>query len=188
MSRGHQEWIGPLVSRALKVSGLSPAHLTRVGATVGPGSFTGLRVGLAFARAFALARNIDCVGVTTLEVLAGEGEDEGLVVAVIPSRDDFHYVQLFRDGAPVTAPDMLRPADIAARIIEVGGGAPALLIGPQVEDLKNVAPRAAVVVRPHVSGTALHQKIRTMEYNAPPRPLYLRPPDARTLDERRSHG
>jgi tRNA threonylcarbamoyladenosine biosynthesis protein TsaB len=73
MQRGHQERLAPMVEAAMGfVDGAFDA-LDRIGVTVGPGSFTGLRVGLAFAKAMSLALDIPCVGVNSLEALASGG-------------------------------------------------------------------------------------------------------------------
>lgn len=188
MERGHQEAIAPLVRKALIDCYVRPSDVTRIGATVGPGSFTGLRVGLAFVRAFAISRDIECAGVSTLEALAFEARADGLVLAAIRSRGDLFYVQLFRDGAATTAPDVLSWNEIAARLMEVGGGDAVVMIGPDVEDLTDLAPSSTALIRSHVNGDALHRLISGATVGAPPRPLYMRAPDARTLAERQADG
>ena len=188
MDRGHQEQIAPLVRQSLIESDIRISEITRIGATVGPGSFTGLRVGLAFVRAFAMARGIECVGVTTLEALASEASPQGLVLTAIRCRGDLYYVQLYRDGAPAMAPDVLGLHEIAARIVEVGAGDPVTLVGPEVEGLLDFAPASTALVRTHVTGAVLHRKISAAAPGATPRPLYMRPPDARTLVERQARG
>src|SRR4249919_474450 len=70
MKRGHAEALMPLVARVMKASGVAFAELDRIAATAGPGSFTGLRVGLSAARGIALAANKPVVGVTTLTAFA----------------------------------------------------------------------------------------------------------------------
>ena len=175
-----------MVRQALVESEIRIPEITRIGATIGPGSFTGLRVGLAFVRAFAIARSSECVGVTTLEALASEAPAKGLILTAIRSRGDLHYVQLDRDGAPAMAPDVLGPDEIAARIMEVGGGDPVTLVGPEVEGLLDLAPASTALVRAHVTGAVLHRKISAAATGATPRPLYMRAPDARTLAERQA--
>lgn len=71
MTRGHQERIGPLVAEAFAQSGILPAQLERIGVTLGPGSFTGLRVGLSFAKGLASGLSVPLHGFSTLEALAG---------------------------------------------------------------------------------------------------------------------
>ena len=77
--------------------------------------------------------------------------------------------------------------DIAARIIEIGGGDSVTLIGPEVEDLLDLAPASSALVRAHVTGAVLHRTMCAAAIGAPPRPLYMRAPDARTLAERRAY-
>src|SRR3979490_2165233 len=70
MKRGHAEALMPLIARVMKESGIAFASLDRIAVTTGPGSFTGLRVGLSAARGLALAANKPAVGVTTLTAYA----------------------------------------------------------------------------------------------------------------------
>src|SRR5215204_4969488 len=77
MARGHQERLAPMAEAVMREAGLSFDRLERVGVTVGPGSFTGLRVGVAFAKGLASALAIPAEGVGTQEELAAQGE--GLV-------------------------------------------------------------------------------------------------------------
>jgi tRNA threonylcarbamoyl adenosine modification protein YeaZ len=81
MTRGHQERIGIIARETAAEAGVAFSDLARIGVTVGPGSFTGLRVGLAFAKGLATALSIPCVGVNTLESLA-YGQ-KGFVAAVL---------------------------------------------------------------------------------------------------------
>src|SRR5580693_8596370 len=70
MKRGHAEALMPLIARVIKQAGIGFAALDRIAVTTGPGSFTGLRVGLSAARGIALAANKPVVGVTTLTAYA----------------------------------------------------------------------------------------------------------------------
>src|SRR5579872_7102287 len=81
MTRGHQERLALMVREAMEAAGLPFSSLDRVGVTVGPGSFTGLRVGLAFAKGLGLALAKPCVGVGTLEALAASAPGAGLTLA-----------------------------------------------------------------------------------------------------------
>ena len=81
MTRGHQERLAPMTREVMARSGLGFAALDRIAVTVGPGSFTGLRVGLAFAKGLALALDRPCVGVGVLEALGLEPGRSGLVAA-----------------------------------------------------------------------------------------------------------
>src|ERR1700687_5333867 len=71
MVRGHAEALLPLIARVLERAGLDVAEIDRIAVTTGPGSFTGLRVGIAAARGIALATGQPAVGVSTLAAFAG---------------------------------------------------------------------------------------------------------------------
>src|SRR5947209_2932504 len=86
MKRGHAEALMPLIARVIKASGIGFAGLDRIAVTTGPGSFTGLRVGLSAARGIALAAAKPAVGLTTLAAYAAPyiaADDASPVVAVI---------------------------------------------------------------------------------------------------------
>ena len=84
MVKGHQERLASMVNEVMGQSGLRFEDLDRIGVTVGPGSFTGLRVGVAFAKGLAAALGKPCVGVETLEALVAE--EPGPTVTPIRSR------------------------------------------------------------------------------------------------------
>ena len=87
MERGHQERLAPMAAEVMAAAKLAFADLTKIAVTVGPGSFTGLRVGLAFAKTMALALGRPCVGVGTLEALALSA-GPGFVAAILLSGID----------------------------------------------------------------------------------------------------
>jgi tRNA threonylcarbamoyladenosine biosynthesis protein TsaB len=185
MDRGHQEALAPLVADAMVEAGLAFDALDRVAVTVGPGSFTGLRVGLAFAKGLALALDRPCIGIGTLEALAG-GES-GFVAAVIDGRKGCLYLQCFQDGAPVMAPDLIEDAVASARLAELWNGSAARLIGPAVSRLEGVLKNA--IAEPITWCDPERLARLAAARPAPPyspMPLYLRAPDARTIAERRA--
>ena len=98
MKRGHAEALMPLIARVMKASGVGFAALDRIAATSGPGSFTGLRVGLSAARGIALAAGKPVVGVTTLTAFAApivsENGEPHPVIAAIDARHDHVYFQV----------------------------------------------------------------------------------------------
>lgn len=178
MPRGHQERLAPLVRDLMTEAGAGFSQLTRIGVTVGPGSFTGLRVGLAFAKGLSSALNLPCVGIGTLEALAF-GRD-GFVAAVIDARREQVYVQLFGDGVALTAPDALAAGTAAARIAEVYAGGPATLVGSATGLLAEVLPAATVLTPQGPDPVAVARlAARGPAPTHSPRPLYLRAPDAR---------
>ena len=181
MTRGHQERLAPMARDLMAGAGVAFGDLDRIGVTVGPGSFTGLRVGLAFAKGLALALDRPCVGVGTLEALAASaparGPARGYIAAVIDAGRGQVYLQIFEAGAAVTAPDVLPLETAAARLAELHGGE-MTLVGPGAALLGGIIADAHRVDL----ATPLPEAIARLALAAPlapPRPLYLRAPDAK---------
>ena len=181
-ARGHQERLAPMTRDLMAAAGLAFSALDRIGVTVGPGSFTGLRVGLAFAKGLALALQRPCVGIGTLEALAASigGEDMksgGLKAAVIDAGRGRVYLQLFDGAASLSGPDILGLETAQARLVEVCASADVMVTGPGADLLAGAIPGA--VVRPLVApDPRAVARLAAKAPVAPPRPLYLRPPDA----------
>ena len=113
MKRGHAEALMPLIARVMKESALPFAALDRIAVTTGPGSFTGLRVGLSAARGIALAAHKVAVGVTTLSAYAAPVVSEGgeaPVISAIDARHDQVYFQVV-SGNGTSADPAARRAD-----------------------------------------------------------------------------
>jgi len=187
MQRGHQERLAPMVEVVMATSGTRFDELDRLGVTVGPGSFTGLRVGLAFAKAMSLALEIPCIGVNSLEALAAGRS--GFVAAAIAAKGDQVYVQAFLDGVALMAPDVLDVSEAAARIAELWSGDEAALVGSGARELSGVLRSAATdaAQAPDICALA-HLVERRPSCEFRPRPLYLRAPDAKTIAERLEAG
>ena len=177
MTRGHQERIGIIAREVAAEAGVAFSDLTRIGVTVGPGSFTGLRVGLAFAKGLATALSIPCVGVNTLESLAYG--HRGFVAAVIDARMSQVYIQVFADGVALMAPDALDLGEAAARLAELYSGGPATLAGSGAPLLAPSLPSATVLtlVAPDPVAVARLAAAKPAPTHSP-RPLYLRAPYA----------
>lgn len=167
IGRGHAERLVPMVEELL-----AGRRATRILAGVGPGSFTGIRVGLAAAHGLAIGWDAELAGLSSLALLAiGAGEDE-VAAAVIGGHGEL-FVQQF--GAPgcVSAGDILNlaPAEAAAAVgakLVVGSGARQLVDARGWGEARDALPSAANALK-------LAETFRTL----PPRPLYGRAPDAR---------
>lgn len=184
MQRGHAEALMPMIKRVMERSGLAFADLDRIAVTTGPGSFTGLRVGIAAARGLGLAAGKPVVGLTTLAAFAAPfiaADDTLPVVAAIDARHDQVYLQVFGPGGRTIVAPRLAPLREALRAATIG--APRL-VGTAAELLAAAWPSAE---RPP---TAVEQRgapdidwvarlgAAANETAAPPKPLYLRAPDA----------
>ena len=179
MTRGHQEHIAVLAREVAAEAGARFAALTRIAVTVGPGSFTGLRVGLSFAKGLAMALSIPCVGVNTLEALAASANATGLVAGVLDAKMGQVYLQVFDGGKALMDPDALEVEVAAARLAELYSGGPATLVGSGAPLIADVLPDAAVLTPAYADPVAVARLAAARP--APshsPRPLYLRAPYA----------
>lgn len=176
MARGHQERLAPMAEAVMRAAGLPFGALQRIGVTVGPGSFTGLRVGVAFAKGMASALAIPAVGIGTLEAMAAPVE--GLSFAAVDARRGQVYCQAFQDGEPLMGPEALAVETAAARVAEVALGRPVTLIGSGAALLSPRVPAARVLER---EGADAREVARLAARRAPGplTPLYLRTPDAK---------
>jgi tRNA threonylcarbamoyladenosine biosynthesis protein TsaB len=176
MARGHQERLAPMARDVMAAAGLAFDRLDRIAVTVGPGSFTGLRVGIAFAKGLSLALDIPAVGIGTLEALAAEAD--GLVFPAIDARRGQLYLQAFDDGRPLMAPDALTAEVASARLVELSQGRPFTLVGSGAPLLSGLVPSANIV---EAEGADARQvaRLASTRQPGPLKPLYLRAPDAK---------
>jgi tRNA threonylcarbamoyladenosine biosynthesis protein TsaB len=186
MARGHAEALMPMAAAVMAEAGAGFSSLDAIGVTVGPGAFTGVRIGLAAARGLALAADVPAVGVTTFEALAAavpaaERAGRSLLVAVDTKRADV-YLQLFdAELRPISEPAALSPAEAGARL----PAGPLLAVGDGIFLLADVLAgrdvrASAAPAHPDAAWVATLAAAR-LEAGRPidaPAPLYLRPPDA----------
>lgn len=132
MQRGQAERLAPMVREIMDEAGIAFAALDRIAVTKGPGSFTGVRVGLSFARALALALGKQCIGVSTLEALALCESEAGLRAALIET-PGASYFALYEDGAPLVAPTPIERGEHEAIIAQAARGRAIALVRPQVD-------------------------------------------------------
>jgi tRNA threonylcarbamoyladenosine biosynthesis protein TsaB len=184
MVRGHAEALMPLIARVLDRAGLEFAALDRIAVTVGPGSFTGLRVGIAAARGIALAASKPAVGLSTLAAYAAPfiaADDSLPVVSVIDARHDHVYLQVFGPGGRTIVTPRLVPLREALRAAATGaprlvGTAAALLAAAWPAGER--APRLVDARRAPDIDWVARLGAAAVETGVPPKPLYLRAPDA----------
>jgi tRNA threonylcarbamoyladenosine biosynthesis protein TsaB len=185
MKRGHAEALMPLIARVMKGSGVAFAALDRIAVTTGPGSFTGLRVGLSAARGIALAANKPVVGLTTLTAYAAPVVSQNLeqpVISAIDARHDQVYFQVVSgNGGSLIRP---RVAPIEEALDAARFGAPHL-VGNAAEILAERWPAQApppfkveAQSAPEIAWVAW-LGAAVSPNTAPARPYYLRAPDAK---------
>src|SRR6202142_1208699 len=172
MLRGHAEALLPLIARVMDRAGLEFAALDRIAVTTGPGSFTGLRVGIAAARGIALAAGKPAVGLSTLAAYAAPlvaADDTLPVVVAIDARHDHGYLQVFGPGGRTMVAPRIVSLSEALRIASNGtprlggvGGARPPVDARRAPDIDWVARLGSAAPTPDAS----------------PKPLYLRAPDA----------
>jgi len=183
---GHAERLMPMIGEVMAEAGMAFSAIDRIAVTVGPGSFTGVRVGVAAARGLALALRRPAIGITNLAVMAHEAArllraDAGRSLAVvIDARDGRHYFQLF-EGQNEASPPLLLAADAAAavigrrRVMLVGSGADA--VATAVAAAGGEAETALIDLLPRAPALALLAEAAAAR--GPVRPLYLRPHGAK---------
>ena len=185
MKRGHAEALMPLIARVIKQAGIAFASFDRIAVTTGPGSFTGLRVGLAAARGIALAADKPVVGLTTLTAYAApvvSQNGEQSVMSAIDARHDHVYFQAVSgNGGSLIRP---RVASIAEALDAAKLGS-AYLVGNAAKILSQRWPADATPPfkvdaqpAPDIAWVAWLGAAASPN-TAPARPYYLRAPDAK---------
>lgn len=183
---GHVSQVLGLAEEALAAAGIELAAVDRIGVGVGPGSFTGLRIGIATARALAHSAGLELVPVSTLGALAVAAGD-GPVLAVLDARRGEAFVALWEGGRQVSAPRALAPEELPA----AAAGAP-LAVGDGALRFRDRLESAGVSVP--ADDSPLH-RVRAvglvrLAQGAPIvardalLPEYVRSPDARPRSER----
>ncbi|OYW55953.1 MAG: tRNA (adenosine(37)-N6)-threonylcarbamoyltransferase complex dimerization subunit type 1 TsaB [Hyphomicrobium sp. 32-62-53] len=191
MATGHAERLLPLIAGLLAQSGLAITDIDRLAVTIGPGSFTGTRIGIAAARALKLASDTPIVTFTSLEAIAlspsiapAPSEDD-LVIAIDAHRSEA-YAQAF-DAAtrePIGPPRIVAMTDLAS----LSRGQPVFAVGTAAQAAVAAITAAGGRARaqpgmmfPDMAAAVLRAATRTPE-TAAVEPLYLRPPDAKPQD------
>ncbi len=168
----HAEQLAPLIEQALTEAGIVRQDLTAIAVGVGPGPFTGLRVGLVTARTLGYVLEIPVYGVCSLDVLAVEAAAAGMpgefVVATDARRKEVYLASYDEQGARLDGPVVGKPADLATATTVVGPGGD---LYPEAFPHRSgpAAPSAGWLAR------AVAEELAEL---LDPEPLYLRRPDA----------
>jgi tRNA threonylcarbamoyl adenosine modification protein YeaZ len=185
MERGHAEALLPMIDRVVARIDGSFSALGRVAVTVGPGSFTGLRVGIAAARAISIACSVPTVGVSTLAALAAplilDEKSEIVAIAIDARHGNVFFAAFEPDGRAYRAPCHVSVREAirslgGGPVRLAGSGAPMLAI--EAWSMGMAADVAGATTTPDIAFVARLGLLADPE-TSPARPLYLKPPDAK---------
>jgi tRNA threonylcarbamoyladenosine biosynthesis protein TsaB len=180
-----------MVDSVMRRASMPASALDILGATIGPGSFTGIRVGLATARGIALATRARSIGVTGFETVVASLRPSkhecstGFLLVALESRREDLYIQLFDQAfRPLGNPRAEMPTQLNKVLTRIIGAAPLSVAGDAAQRAaETVLPcRNTVVIAgsaPDATGVlraVLHRSLSD-DLHSPPLPLYLRPPD-----------
>ncbi|MDA8232015.1 MAG: tRNA (adenosine(37)-N6)-threonylcarbamoyltransferase complex dimerization subunit type 1 TsaB [Magnetospirillum sp.] len=181
MARGQSEALVPMIAEVMADSGLSFADLDLLAVTVGPGAFTGIRIGLATARGLALAAGLPVAGITTTEAVAAavppaERGGRTVLVALDSKREDV-WVQAFAPDLSALCPIQSLAPEAAAALVT----GPALVVGDAAGRVLPLMTDALAADRPGWPDAAVVAALAARRWAdgqaLPPEPLYLRPAD-----------
>ena len=183
IGRGHAERLMDDIGEVLKLAGVGYSHLTSIATGVGPGSFTGIRVGVAAARGFGLALKVPVLGITSLQAIAWQAREwadaSNIIVALDAGRDEIYMQTFDHDALPLgeslalSLPHFLASLTIGRSF--VCGSAIALLNDQTLP--QGISLHLPAII-PTATSVAFASTQPTM--TVPPKPLYLRAPDAKT--------
>ena len=191
MVRGHAEALMPLIARVMREADMPFSALDRIAVTTGPGSFTGLRVGISAARGIALASAKPAIGLTTLATYAAPfiaHDDKTAVAVAIDARHQHVYLQIFGPGGrTLIAPRIASVADA----VRAAANGPVRIVGTGANMLAAAWPSrepAPVLVEDKRAPDIVwvgRLAAAADEGSGSPKPLYLRTPDAQPQDASR---
>ena len=181
LAKGHAEILPVMAAETFQEAGVTPSDLDRVVVVIGPGGFTGLRIGLSFARGLALGQKAKVVGVNSLEALAAAhtGHGQQLIAPIVDARRGEVYSALFDQelnclvspfiATPEGAREQLKHASIGRELLIVGSGGQFVKLQgvPCDDNAQHIDP--IVLARIGTNKTCS---------DVPPSPIYLRAPDA----------
>lgn len=187
LGRGHAERLAPMTQELLARAGAEIAALDRVAVVTGPGSFAGIRVGVAFARGLGLTLDIPVLGVSLFDLMAHAHGGAPLLAAMHDAARGEVAFQLYRFSQAESDLKRMPVSDAAAHIAATGAepllaGSAAGLLAPLIPAARTAPPEAEPLLRMAQIASQADPAAN------PPEPLYVRPPDAKlpggkTLDE-----
>jgi tRNA threonylcarbamoyl adenosine modification protein YeaZ len=187
----HAELLAPAIAKAIADAGAAQPDLTGIVAGVGPGPYTGLRVGLVTARVLGAALGIPVYGICTLDAIAADvaGDSHGgvghggaraaggdFLVATDARRRELYWARYDAAGRRTVGPEVSKPVDIPVAGLPVAGEGPMLYPELLPDGLGPAYPAATTLCRIVVAALAAGDPDKVL---LPPEPLYLRRPDAR---------
>jgi tRNA threonylcarbamoyladenosine biosynthesis protein TsaB len=191
MQRGHAEALLPCLAEIKRGAPDIWARIDALAVTVGPGTFTGVRVGVSAMRGLSLAMGVPVAGFCTLHIMALGGVSPRRRLVAVDARRDTYYTQICtKEGTPCEAPtarslaDCLAiGADDGAQMAVIGTGATAICTPENTRFSADAAPPwpQASVLATHAASLSMHELAAL-----PATPLYLRPPDATLPDPQKS--
>lgn len=183
LGKGHAEQLMGVIGSALGAAGLDFADLGAVAVATGPGSFTGIRVGVAAARGLALTLKIPAIGVTTLEAIAAETRDafpgRAVLAALDAGREEIHAALYDEKGAAMREPFVTDVAGAAAIATDkkavLAGSAVAMIAAAAAPVLFDFGPSGAT------ADIGVYARVAVAKGPSAerPKPVYLRGPDAK---------
>jgi tRNA threonylcarbamoyladenosine biosynthesis protein TsaB len=181
LGKGHAEHLMGVVHEAMQQAGVDFPALERIAVAVGPGSFTGVRIGVSAARGFAMALKIPAVGVTTQEAIAAEAREtfgaRMVMAALDGGRGEIHAAIYDEVGREIVAPaamDLSEAARLARQHSALLGGSAAATVEEKAAAGLQVGPTGATAdIRFYAKLGAAKQA------GEKPKPLYLRDADAK---------
>jgi tRNA threonylcarbamoyladenosine biosynthesis protein TsaB len=182
MDRGHAEAIAPMVRDVMAQAHISFGELDRIVVTVGPGTFTGVRIGLAMARGLGLALDIPVVGIDTLTAISVNLTEDGLPALVASdARRDEIYAALFDGFGKIRQQPAVMSTEACLQLLPQG---PLLVLGTAGDDVTATSSRSDLIRSP-AGDVPNAANFGRLGFDLPatgqaPLPLYLRPPDAKS--------
>jgi tRNA threonylcarbamoyladenosine biosynthesis protein TsaB len=176
IGRGHAERLAPMVQQILADAGVTPGALTRIGVTIGPGSFAGTRVGTAFARGLALATGAVAIGIGNLAVIARQLHDVRPLAVLHDAKRGEVILQVWT-GPDASGPQRLTVEAVPAHLDTLGldglvlAGSGAALVDPAGASVRDITELDLHALLDLVAEADPAQ--------APASPFYARPPDAK---------